>query len=193
VSPSHGYPPATIQAAETRLGVKLPRPLRDYYLSVGRHKLNQAHNRLLPPPHLHVSRGRLVFMEENQGVYYWGVRSRSEAADPVVLQTTDPDEDGWTPVSRCSRFLTAMLCWQAVNLGLPYIGYSDWHEQAAPGRLFPKRYRVGRFGSMTAYVRNGQVVCVEEADESAIVFIGARTRRAFQALVAEVGITIHRA
>jgi hypothetical protein len=84
-----------------------------------------------------------------------------------------------------------MLCWQAANGGLPYVGYSDWLEQAALDRLLPKRYRVGRFGSMTAYVRDGQVICVEELDGSAMVLIGARNQRAYQALVAELGITIH--
>jgi len=75
-TPRHGYPLRAIEAAEVRLGVNLPAPLREYYLSVGRHKINSAHNRLLPPDALEVSQGRLVFMEENQCVVFWGVRSR---------------------------------------------------------------------------------------------------------------------
>jgi hypothetical protein len=192
-APSHGYPLAAVKGAEARLGVKLPGPLRDYYLSVGRHKLNQAHNRLLPPGRLYVSHGRLVFMEENQWVVFWGVRSRSPAADPIVFQTTDPDDGYWAAESPCSQFLPAMLCWQAVSGGLPHIGYSDRIDSAAASRLAAGWPPAGRIGELSAFARGGRVVCLLFEDKSALVTIGARSRRDFQGLASELGIAVHEA
>jgi len=108
-----GYPLRAIEAAESQLGLRIPKPLRDYYLSVGRHELNRVHNRLLPPDALEIAQGRLIFMEENQCVFFWGVRSRTAAADPIVFQTTDLDEGNWVAEAPCSQFLSGMLCCHA--------------------------------------------------------------------------------
>jgi len=109
-SSAHGYSLRTVESAETRLGFGIPEALRDYYLSVAKHELNQVHNRLWLPENLAVAQGRLVFLEENQCVVYWGVRRRTTAADPVVSQTTDLDDGEWSAEVRCSLFLPAMLC-----------------------------------------------------------------------------------
>ena len=192
-APSHGYPLTAVQAAEGRLGVKLSTPLRDYYLSVGRHKLNRVHNRLLPPDSLFVSSGRLVFLEENQEVVYWGVRSRSPAADPVVFQATDLDEGPWVAESPCSQFLLAMLCWQAVSGGLPHVGYSERIKPDTARQLTEGWPLAGRIGELSAFARKGQVLCVLLEGKSALVQFGTRNRREFQALVSELGIPIHEA
>jgi hypothetical protein len=188
--PSHGYSLAAVEQAETRLGVKLPGPLRDYYLSVGRHKLNQVHNRLLPPARMYIAQRRLVFMEENQWVVYWGVRSRSRAADPVVFQTTDPSDDSWAAESPCSQFLSAMLCWQAVCGGLPHIGYCERIKAAAARPLLKRWPFVGRMSELSAFARSGQVACLLIDGKSALVQIGTRSRRDFQALVSELGVAV---
>jgi hypothetical protein len=192
-SRGHGYPARSVEAAETRLGLRLPEPLRDYYLSVGRHKINRAHNRLWPPDALAVSQGRLVFMEENQCVVFWGVRGGSPAADPVVSQTTDLEEGDWVAESACSQFLPAMLCWQAVGGGLPHIGYSEPLDQVAVRRSLRGWPRVGRIQDLSAFVREGQVVCVIREGESALLHIGARSRRDFQALESGLGVELNEA
>jgi hypothetical protein len=142
---------------------------------------------------LFVSQGRLVFMEENQAVVYWGVRSRTAAVDPVVFQTADPEEGDWLAESKCSRFLTAMLCWQAVGGGLPYIGYSNPIDFAAARRLARNWPRVGHLGGLSAYVRAGQVMCVFDERAFCLLHIGARSHRDFQALVKELGVPVHEA
>lgn len=190
-APSHGYSARALDSAEARLGVRLPGPLRDYYLSVGRHKINCAHNRLWSPDALEVSQGRLVFMEENQGVVFWGVRRRSTAADPVVFQTTDPEDGDWAAESACSQFLPAMLCWQAVNGGLPYIGYSDPLAPAVARRLMWGWPPVGRIGELFAFVRDGRVVCLLDEGESALLHLCAGRRQDFRALVEGLNVGIH--
>jgi hypothetical protein len=191
--PSHGYSMRAVESAEARLGIRLPGPLRDYYLSVGRHKINRAHNRLWPPGALEVAQGRLVFMEENQCVVFWGVPSRSRAADPVVFQTTDLEDGYWAPESACSRFLRAMMCWQAVGGGVPHRGYAEYLEPAAARRLMRGWSVVGRMGELTAFVQSGRVACLLDEGRWALLEVAARSRRDFQALVVELGVVVHEA
>lgn len=188
---THGYPVRTVEAAEAKLGVRLPGPLRDYYLSVGRHPINQVHNRLLKPEDLRIAQGRLVFMEENQWVVFWGVLARSTAADPVVFQTDDLDDGDWYAESPCSQFLSAMLCWQAVGGGLPHAGYSDPLDPAMARRLTKGWEAAGQIGDLSAFVRDGRVVCQIREGKSVLVHCAARTRRGFGSMVSGFGVGIN--
>jgi hypothetical protein len=188
---SHGYSSGSVERAEARLGIRLPAPLRDYYLKVGRHKINRVHNRLWPPEALEISQGRLVFMEENQGVVFWGVRSRSEAADPLVYQTTELDDGEWVAESKCSQFLPAMLCWQAVGGGLPYIGYSDSLSPTVARRLTRGWSPAGRIIDLSAFVKDGRVICLLREGKSVLLHVGSRSRQDFQAMTSEFGVAVH--
>ena len=81
LTPGDGEPETNIAGAEDRLGLKLPSVLRAYYRLAGRFdQFNRAHNRLLRPEEWSVDGGKLVFLEENQCVVFWGVEaSRSPA------------------------------------------------------------------------------------------------------------------
>lgn len=191
-SSAHGYPLRAIEAAETRLGITIPAALRDYYLSVGRHELNRVHNRLWPPDELEVLRGRLVFLEENQSVIYWGVRRRTTAADPLVSQTMDLDEGEWLAEVRCSLFLPAMLCWYAAACWMPHTGYTDEMPHATARRLVRGWPSAGRSAVHSAFVRGRRVVSIEESGSGVVVRLGTRSRRDFDALVSEFGIAVHK-
>lgn len=192
-SSAHGYPPRALAVAEARLGFAIPEALRDYYLSVGRHELNRVHNRLWSPDELEVSASRLVFLEENQCVVYWGVRRRTTAADPVVSQTADLDDGEWAAEVRCSLFLPAMLCWYAAGGWMAHTGYTDEMDPAAARRLVRGWSSAGRSGVHTAFVRGGQVVTVEESGGGVVVRLGTRSRRDFDSLVSEFGVGVHEA
>lgn len=124
-----GYSAQTVRVAESRLGTKLPRALRDYYLLIGRHSLNRVFNQLLPPSRIEISGRHLVFQEENQAVVVWGTKVSSEADDPAVFVANvvnDGTTGPWLPEkARCSQFLSAMLCLQAVFGGLPHRGFAE--------------------------------------------------------------------
>jgi hypothetical protein len=114
-----------LDAAERRLGLKLPRALRTYYLKTGATRaLHQRHNRLLSPRQLRVADDHLVFYEENQNVVEWGIRVRDlKRADPPVRQGQQHDDHWhWYPEFKSvSEFALAQGAWQAVMGGMRYV------------------------------------------------------------------------
>lgn len=190
VSDNDGYPLASVETAETRLGLTLPRPLRDYYLSIGRHQINQVHNRLLPPEKLRKARERLVFMEENQWVVYWGIDSKTDTTDPVVFQSVDPDEGNWAVEGPCSQFLPAMLCWQAVNGGMPHLAYAFRDRNEVADGIAKDWPVVGSFGELSAHARDGQVICVFKEGKHCALNLGIRKKKDLKTLEAELGIKL---
>ncbi|BDD09375.1 hypothetical protein FUAX_18070 [Fulvitalea axinellae] len=72
--PDEGYSLTEIEEAERRLGKELPKPLRDFYLMIGKNDLfANAFSRFVRPKSLSEEDGKLIFLEENQSVVYWAV------------------------------------------------------------------------------------------------------------------------
>jgi hypothetical protein len=88
VTAEDGVPAGEIVAGENRLDIRLPSALREYYLIAGQlERLNCAHNRLYSPRDWFVDAGKLVFIEENQLVVFWGIPiGKDSDDDPPVLQ-----------------------------------------------------------------------------------------------------------
>jgi hypothetical protein len=193
VTKGDGFPLQALEKCEARLGLQLPQPLRDYYLSVGRNKINSAHNRLRTPDTLEVQQRRLVFMEENQWVVYWGVPTKTAAADPMVFQSMDPEAGDWTSESKCSQFLSAMLCWQAVSGGSKYIGYSDTVPASVARRVTRDWTSVGRIRELTAFVNDEHVACVIKEGQSATLHVGCRKRGDLEKLSSAWNVVIQEA
>ena len=79
-----GYPASELNAAEKRLGLKLPVALREWYQLAGkREDVYAAQNYLVIPDELEIEEGLLEFYCENQGVVHWGVK-------PDDLRLPDP-------------------------------------------------------------------------------------------------------
>lgn len=102
--------------ADRRLTI--PRALVDYYAVAGRHWINDQHNRLYPIADLDWQDGRLVFMEENQGVAIWGIPERDvNRPNPVVWQASNAELLEWFAEDyRLSQFLMAMWHWQITGV-----------------------------------------------------------------------------
>jgi hypothetical protein len=97
-----GFDAAELDAAEARLGVRLPAALREAYRLFGRREdLTCNQDRLLPPDELVVDHGMLVFREENQWVALWGVPVEDlDQDDPRVVMwvsLADPNADAISP------------------------------------------------------------------------------------------------
>ena len=94
--PGDGWDDATIEAAEARLGLRLPNPLRNFYLAYGRRRdLTQTQNPLLNPDELVVRADTLIFWIENQAVWYWGMPCKSLEEDDPPVVNTESGPSGW--------------------------------------------------------------------------------------------------
>jgi len=67
--------------------IELPIALREYYRMLGRHPINATYNWLRPVDQLEVVRGKVVFLDENQGVVMWGIAKKDQLVeDPTIFQ-----------------------------------------------------------------------------------------------------------
>ena len=185
-----GFSSEQLSKAEKRLGIKVPSSLREYYLLCGKHKINQTHNRLLAPADLFVVGKRLVFMEENQNVVYWGVSCKSADGDPSVVQAIDLDDDvPWNNErTRCSTFLCVMLCIQASDDPFGPVGISkpvaaDVIRRAAKHWTF-----IGRVSELSAYAVDGLALCVTSEGKMATIQVGGATEQDLLDFEARFGI-----
>ncbi|MFD5573601.1 SMI1/KNR4 family protein [Streptomyces cadmiisoli] len=97
-----GWTEADLDAAEERLGLRLPTALREAYLLFGRRQdLTSNHDVLLSPAKLYVDDAKevLVFRHENQGAASWGIFLDSvHEEDPAVfirLDLADKSAERW--------------------------------------------------------------------------------------------------
>jgi hypothetical protein len=189
-----GTPPNVLTTAEKRLGVRIPTALRDYYLVAGReHRFNTSHNRCLPPENWVLDQQRLLFMEENQRVCFWGVATRNpDSDDPPVSQGVNDEPITWYPEHRkCSVFLAVMLHYQAVSGGYEFTGRAELPD--------PGKYRFenngwtsyGEVNKLRAFSRANQVVCLMPPANTPLsrdwsVLAGGRTERDLETIAAEL-------
>jgi|SRR5208282_215947 len=87
---------ASLTAAEKRLKLQLPTALKIYYEMAGRLQINTEHNVLYQPKSLTRLNDKLVFMEENQAVVFWGVDVAAlNQLDPEVFQANNETPIRW--------------------------------------------------------------------------------------------------
>lgn len=89
-----GYSEEEICAAEARLGIRLPEPLRSFYVLWGKsHLISGDLEGLASPDDLFIQTEALVFVFENQGIYVRGVlRADLSREDPPVYLVEHDDE-----------------------------------------------------------------------------------------------------
>ena len=100
--PGDGYDSTVLDAAEYRLGLRLPAALREAYMLLGRRDdLCRNQDRLLQPDELHVYDGALVYHAENQGVAHWGILLDDIVTEdpPAVVRSdlADKSAERWEP------------------------------------------------------------------------------------------------
>ncbi len=125
--PGDGYDEDIIQAAEERVDVRLPTPLRAFYLAWGHRRdlANMVHP-LLNPERLLIQEDTLQFWVENQAVVHWGVRREAlTEVDPPVVVTESGPELHWTQShGHLSSFLDDMTYLHAFSSGAIHGGAS---------------------------------------------------------------------
>jgi uncharacterized protein (TIGR02996 family) len=178
-----GVPEKRVAEAERRLGNRLPRALRDYYLVAGSHRFNQAHHHLLPPREWFLASGNVMFLVENQGVWQCGVKVNHRAVeDPPVFGEYEGTTDRWRSPLRCSEFLVTQLYLQAVyGYGMKYRGSADILPPEGLARLEETWPFIEEDLDGPVFGKVGQAACVVGGS----LYVGGRRRKDFDAIVAE--------
>lgn len=189
-----GYGPDELDAAEARLGVALPKPLREAYRLFGRRDdLTRNHDRLLRPDELGLDAAgeALVFREENQAVLLWGVLVSDLGLDdpPVYVKTDMADKtqerwDGW--MGRLSHALIEMVL--AESLVEPeeltdYLEVGDKEQLVTLEREYERLpfedYPVGATDGGSRWFAGHDVLVREDVGE--FLLVRARTEEALDA------------
>jgi hypothetical protein len=190
-------PAEELSATEKRLGVPIPRAVRDYYLVAGRERrFNTCHNRLLPPKGWSIDKKNLIFMEENQTVVWWAVSTRNPRSnDPAVFQGVNDEPITWVREHRrFSVFLALMLHYQAVSGGFRHLG-----SAAAPDNIHEKLKHgwnyVGEVNQVWAFSRQDQVVCVTPGggllfQPAMMLLAGGKAKRDLQSIGESLSVTL---
>jgi len=180
---------ANLVAAEKRLGVRLPKVLRDNYLLAGlKESLNQVHNHLLSLEELVLEDKALVFYVENQADVLWAILQRDLAmTDPPVFRAENSEETlNWQLDHRfLSDFLITMACWQAVAGGLDYTGIAPIRPETA--ELIRQQWQSLPIGEnawgLSIYSREGQVlILLDDPEEGLTLMAAGKTEKDFASI-----------
>ena len=188
-------PLSRIRAAEKRLGIVVPKVLREYYVVAGKEtQFNAAFNRLLPPEEWFVDHKRLAFLEENQQVVYWGTpaisavdarrisarrtpnpaRRTFQDPDPPVYQGVNGDRINWyREHHNCSTFLIVLLYWHGAFAGALPATATAITSVGLRKRLRKTWHFVGELNHMQAFTKPGKTMCHVKWDDGWRVFAGA--------------------
>lgn len=186
LSSGDGFSDDEVASAERRLGLRLPRLLREFYLLAGkRTDLNHAHDQLVHPNELRIEDEKLVFYVENQAVCVWGVRAGDiDVADPPVVRgdsMAGSEQWVWEPqFERFSSFLLMMLCRQGVGGGMTHSavvsGVDAQVEETIGARWRALDMDAGE-GEVRAYIGDGQILCLVGTQPRVDLHAGARSEQ----------------
>lgn len=199
--PKEGCSYDLIRESEAFMEIRIPSPLREFYLRFGENAvLGTARGLLLTPESLELESDHLVFWmghEEDRDGAWCGLEclSLGELDPPVERQEFVSDNESiWVPESnRLSEFLLRTMCWQAV-WGLPFRAITE-ATTAAKERIELHLSRVAPTtplnGESIAYAAEGLAVCVSA--EAGVVRIGTRTEDDLFTLERKLSIGLRRA
>jgi len=118
-----GFERKELLQCEKRLKLKLPLAFREYYEFAGKLPINTQHNILYEPSKLKIWKGKLLFMEENQRVVFWGLDLQVlRQTDPQVFQAHNSEPIEWYSEEKSfSEFILSMWRW-LLGLDTPEAG-----------------------------------------------------------------------
>jgi hypothetical protein len=184
LTPADRTPAEEISKAESRLGISLPEALRAYYLALGRHSVNQACDRLLPPDEWYIDQGYLTFVEGHHNTFFWGFPLYDTSEDPAIcLGSLGHNTIHWdTENGRCAEFLVAMMHWQAVSGWLEFVG-SAGIASADLEHIRTQWQCVGEVDNgVIAFAEGSDVACVGGNDENLELIAASRTEEGYEAM-----------
>jgi predicted NAD-dependent protein-ADP-ribosyltransferase YbiA (DUF1768 family) len=119
-----GFDVEIIKNAEAKLGKAIPEALKIYYVTIGKLDIfMSSFQRFLKPEDLFYEDGKLVFLEENQNVCYWGVDTEKKEDNPLVYQVQNIDNAVWhSEEILLSDFLQMIMYGQCAEGGYKFSG-----------------------------------------------------------------------
>lgn len=119
-----GFGVEIIKNAEAKLGKAIPEALKTYYVTIGKLDIfMSSFQRFLKPEDLFYEDGKLVFLEENQNVCYWGVDTEKKEDNPLVYQVQNIDNAVWhSEEILLSDFLQMIMYGQCAEGGYKFSG-----------------------------------------------------------------------
>ena len=193
LTPADAIPGPELDAAERRVGGRLPAALRAFYAVAGRVRgFDHAADRLATPAEWFVDRGRMVILAGDRDRVRYGVTAEARRDDPGVHVTRRRGSvfSPWQRAgARCSDFLVLRVCLQAASGGMPYTGYA--HVGRATGEAVAARLGPGRrCRDLWAVHAPGRVVCLAGPLRSEgmgyDVLVGGRSAADFRDLTGEL-------
>lgn len=183
VAAKDGYAEKDIVAAEKRLGFALPKVMREYYRTVGRHAINSCHNRLARlngkaaefDPVLSVRGKWLYFCEENQVVVEWAIKvAECKKSNPAVFADQSGEATAVRREGSCLDFLISNLYFQGAMGGAACMGSTNISK--AHAALIAKKYEsLVKTAGMHAYGNDAVVIGVSHPE----IYVAASTKAAF--------------
>ncbi|TDX87283.1 hypothetical protein B0I22_1471 [Epilithonimonas xixisoli] len=199
-----GYSETEILNFEETNNIKLPKVLRDYYLSLGKHKiLNESYNRLLEPnSQIGFSDDRyLVFYEENQGVIFWGINENDLSLEnPKIYGNYDAinlSEEWFEDSPNIEKFLLSMAILNGTLGGLKYNAnkISEDELKAETLEIIEKKWEEIKnitFQSQRYFTNDFNEVItlsINSENKPSGIFIGTNHKDRFISIIEEINIT----
>lgn len=121
IEKKEGYSISEIEKIELQLEISIPKPLKYFYLSIGKIDLfADGFQHFAKPNQLYLKDEKLIFLEENQSVVYWGIDINNPK---IVFQTTNIEEeeiDWYEEDILLDKFIELMIYFQCVMSDVSY-------------------------------------------------------------------------
>jgi hypothetical protein len=193
--PGDGVDERELSAAESVLGFRLPRVLREFYLLAGRRDdLTRHWTQPVAPKFLALVDDALVFAAGTEDFPPFAILRDDLGHDdpPVVLAEGVVRPFDWSSDhERLSSWFVSMLYWIAVQGGLPYSGTAPVDETEIP-TVHAHWPRVDLLGTLwdhrIVFHRAGQVVVVDGRSPDLVLRAAGRTCHDFDAISRRLGL-----
>ena len=181
-----------IETVENSLGLKLPTALRDFHLFVGNLDIFISSFEQFVEPY--IKGEMLVFLEENQGVCYWGINVQ-DTENETVFQCTDIETDNpewYSEEVPLTDFLTILMYYQCAQGG--YECGSAVYENNFDNREKYIQFladitigytRVAKHNGLVIYQNGGKLIwhfTDEEGNLAETIFVSTRTAKEMKEL-----------
>ncbi len=148
-----------IESLEKNLGQKIPPVLKQFYTAVGNLDMFMSSFESFPEPY--IVKDKIVFLEENQGVCFWGVnRNDVDNQSKIVYVCTDIEAEnpGWySEEVSLSDFLEIVMYYQCTQGGYKH-GSAIYKRNFNSGEEYISFYNHLIIGWEKVVAHNGLII-----------------------------------